>query len=172
LKDPADTDTNVVKHRHPHLWFWCEFLKRRYTRKGGPEIRLLHTLVRPGSTAVDVGSSFGFFSAEMSRFALSVLAFEPNPSVAKFARLVAPANVEVIQAGLSNQSGKATLRVPVNARDRPTTELATLAPSNTLNSQPYFTRSIATKRLDDFAVSDCSLIKIDVEGFEEQAAGG
>ena len=161
-----------LKQRLPRAWFWFRFWKYRYTRKGEPEIRLIRKLVKPGSVAVDVGASVGFYAAEMSRYASHVFAFEANPEVAEFARKVATRKVEVFATALSSSRGGATLRVPLNRRDRVVTELATLAASNALDGRPVVKVEVTKRCLDDFAIEGCRFIKIDVEGHEEDVIAG
>jgi len=84
---------DALKHYAPRAWFRVKFLKYKFFKRGEPEIRLGRHLVEPGSTALDVGCSIGIYAAEMARHAGKVIAFEANPSVAAFARSVAPRNV-------------------------------------------------------------------------------
>jgi FkbM family methyltransferase len=165
-------DGKVIKRHFPSAWFWLKFLKYRHTRKGETEIRFLRHLVPPGCTAVDAGASFGFYATEIARYADRVLAFEANPSVAAFARRVARANVDVVNAALSSRDGHATLRIPLNRKARTTSELATIEPSNRLGDREVITVTVQTKRLDDCAILNCGFIKIDVEGHEERVIDG
>jgi FkbM family methyltransferase len=165
-------DGKVIKRHFPNAWFWLKFLKYRYTRKGETEIRFLRDLVPSGCTAVDVGASLGFYAAEIARYASRVLAFEANPSVAAFARSVARANVDVVNAALSSTDGQAALRIPLNRKARTTSELATIEPANTLSGQDALSVTVQTRRLDDCAILNCGFIKIDVEGHEERVIDG
>src|SRR5436190_24141352 len=89
-----------------------KFFKYKFFKRGEAEIRLIRHLVEPGTTAIDVGCSIGFYAAEMARYAEKVIAFEANPAVAQLARTVASHNNEVINVALSSAPGRATLKIP------------------------------------------------------------
>jgi FkbM family methyltransferase len=160
---------DALKHYLPRVWFGVRFVKYKYLGRGEPELRLVRHFIAPGSTAIDVGSSIGLFSAEMARHAAKVLAFEPNPAIAAFTRRVAARNVEVVNVALSSKPGRATLSMPTNRRGHGVTELAGIGRAQTGESIAI---DVETKRLDDFDVRDCSFIKIDVEGHEEEVLDG
>src|SRR3954470_1355946 len=93
---------DALKHYAPRAWFRFKFFKYKFFKRGEAEIRLIRHLVEPGTTAIDVGCSIGFYAAEMARYAEKVIAFEANPAVAQFARTVASHNIEVINVALSS----------------------------------------------------------------------
>jgi predicted O-methyltransferase YrrM len=65
------------------------FYRRRIAeeaRSGEPELTILAKLVPRGGTAVDVGASQGVFAYALADIADRVVAFEPNPDYAFFAR--------------------------------------------------------------------------------------
>jgi len=161
---------DALQHYLPRVWFRFKFLKYKHLKRGEPELWLVRHLVEPGSTALDVGASIGIYAAEMARYAGKVMAFEANPEVAAFARSVAARNVEVINVALSSRAGRTTLTVPLNARGRAVTELASIAPQQSGGNA--VTVDVETRRLDDFPVSNCGFIKIDVEGHEEAVLDG
>jgi len=162
---------DALKHTLPRVWFRFKFFKYKFLKRGEPELWLIRHLVEPGTTALDVGASIGIYAAEMARYAGKVIAFEANPEVAAFARSVAARNVEVINVALSSRAGRTTLTVPLNARGRAVTELASIAPKPQSGGNAV-TVEVETRRLDDFSVSNCSFIKIDVEGHEEAVLDG
>src|SRR4029077_8548533 len=159
-----------LKRRLPRVWFRFKFLKYKYLKRGEPELWLIRHLVEAGTTALDVGASIGIYAAEMARYAEKVIAFEANPQVAAFARKVAARNVEVINVALSSRAGRTPLTVPLNAKGRTVTELASVAPQQ--RSENAITIDVETRRLDDFPIANCSFIKIDVEGHEEAVLDG
>jgi len=55
-------------------------------RTGEPELLVLAELVPRGGIAVDVGANVGFFAYALAEIADRVVAFEPNPDYALFAR--------------------------------------------------------------------------------------
>ncbi len=160
---------DALKHHLPRVWFRLKFLKYKYLKRGEPELWLVRHLVEPGTTALDVGASIGIYAAEMARYAGKVIAFEANPQVAAFTRSVAAANVEVINVALSSSAGRTTLTVPLNAKGRAVTELASIAAREAGTGAAI---EVDTRRLDDFPIAHCSFIKIDVEGHEEAVLDG
>lgn len=163
---------DAVKQYLPRVWFRFKFLKYKYLKRGEPELWLIRHLVEPGTTAVDAGASIGMYAAEMARYAGKVIAFEANPRVAAFTKIVAARNVEVVNAALSSVAGRATLTIPLNPKGHTIDELATIEPGNFLHAGGGTTAEVAMQRLDDFPVSNCSFIKIDVEGHEEAVLDG
>ena len=95
------------------------FYQRRIaeeTRSGEPELALLAKVVQRGGTAIDVGANLGFFAYALSDIADWVVAFEPNPDYAFFARWMLRGRAEVHQLALSDVSGRGTLQVPISDR--------------------------------------------------------
>jgi FkbM family methyltransferase len=95
------------------------FYRRRIaeeTRSGEPELAVLAKLVPRGGVAIDVGANLGFFAYALSDIADWVIAFEPNPDYAFFARWMLRGRAEVHQLALSDLSGRGTLYVPLSDR--------------------------------------------------------
>jgi FkbM family methyltransferase len=162
----------ALKRYLPHAWFRFKFLKYKYRKRGEPELWLIRHLIEPGSTAIDAGASIGMYAAEMARYAAKVIAFEANPNVAAFTTRVAARNVDVINVALSSAPGRATLKIPLNAEGHGIDELATIETANPLHLRAAESAEVEMKRLDDFAIDNCSFIKIDVEGHEEAVLDG
>ncbi len=131
---------------------------------GEPEIWIMRDLPPKRNLAIDVGSSIGIYSRELAKHAARVVAFEANPRVAKFARMVAPSNVAVENVALSSATGETTLRIPINRRNNTVDDLATIEPENPLESEAIVTEKVATRRLDDYAfpaaASSRSMLKV------------
>jgi FkbM family methyltransferase len=163
---------NTLRQRLPRVWFRFKFFKYKYRGRGEPELRLIHHLIEPGTTARDIGASIGMYSAEMARYAAKVLAFEANPRIAAFIAQVAPRNVEVVNVALSSAAGHGAPKIPLNTQGRAIHELATIETGNPLYAGATDSIAVAMKRLDDFAIAHCSFIKIDVEGHEEAVLDG
>src|SRR5258708_16851112 len=83
-------------------------------RTGEPELAVLAELVPRGGIAVDVGANVGFFAYAFADVANRVLAFEPNPDYAFFARWMLRGRAEVREIALSDTSGLGTLYVPIS----------------------------------------------------------
>jgi FkbM family methyltransferase len=156
----------------PRVWFLARFVKYKYLNRGELELALVRHLIEPGTTAIDAGASIGLYAQEMSRYAARVVAFEANPKVAAFARSVLPRRVEVVNAALSSESGRASLKVPVDPGGHAITEAATIAQGNPAYASHAETVEVPMQRLDDFGISNCSFVKIDTEGHEEAVLAG
>jgi FkbM family methyltransferase len=160
-----------VRRISPRTWFYFKSLRYKYYN-GEPEIWIVRDLLPKGKLAIDVGSSIGIYSQELAKHASRVVAFEANPRVAKFARMVAPSNVAVENVALSSATGETTLRIPINRRNNAIDDLGTIEPKNSLQSEIIVTEKVATRRLDDYAFPGCDFLKIDVEGHEEAVLDG
>ena len=80
-------------------------------RTGEPELGLLPELVPRGGIAVDVGANIGFFAYALADIADRVLAFEPNPDYAFFARWMLRGRAEVRELALSDASGLSLIHI-------------------------------------------------------------
>lgn len=134
-----------------------------------PETRYLAEMVGPGSIAVDVGACWGAYLYWMARVAKQVVAFEPNPALVEYLRRVAPPGVQVHHAALSDRNGQAILKVPRSGTDP--YALATIATPEAGFPSSYEEISVPRVRLDDLGLHP-GLIKIDVEGHEEEVLNG
>ncbi|RME33164.1 MAG: FkbM family methyltransferase [Gammaproteobacteria bacterium] len=133
----------------------------RNWRRGEPEIRLLPSLVRPGSVAVDVGAFLGAYTFFLRRLAGHVHAFEPQPACARFLRRAYPRRVTVHECALSDHAGRAAL----HGGEGPD-QGARIGEENGRG------RMVELKRLDDFALEEVGFIKIDAEGCESKVLKG
>src|SRR5881392_2714970 len=92
------------------------FYRRRMeeeARSGEPEHTVLAKLVPRGGTAVDIGANQGFYAYALADIADRVVAFEPNPDYAFFARWMLRGRAEVHALALSDKPGRGTLHVPL-----------------------------------------------------------
>lgn len=130
---------------------------------GEPELGFLASLVGSGGTAVDVGANRGLYSFQFSRLCDHVLAFEPNPDFAYFARHALPANVTVHELALGATDGAGVLRVPVLNGVLQHREGSLLGPRD---QTPTNDHPVEIRTLDSFSLRNLKVIKIDVEGTE------
>src|SRR5438445_7056573 len=82
-------------------------------RSGEPELAVLAELVPRGGTAVDVGANRGVFAYALADIADRVVAFEPNPDYAFFARWMLRGRAEVHELALSDARGRGRFFVPL-----------------------------------------------------------
>ena len=140
-------------------------------RSGEPELALLPELCPAGGTAVDVGANQGVFAYALAGIADRVVAFEPNPDYAMFARWMLRGRAEVRTVALSDQPGRATLHVPLSD-DGMVLHLAgnlKHTHSQFRNEQTY---DVDVSTLDAFELSNVRFIKVDVEGSEREVLDG
>ena len=93
------------------------FYRRRIAeeaRSGEPELAILDELVPRGGVALDIGANQGIFAYALSQIAERVIAVEPNPDYAFFARWMLRGRVEVLELAFSNEPGNATFYVPIS----------------------------------------------------------
>src|SRR5467141_1750924 len=99
----------------PPAWFY----RRRIADERGtgePELAILAELMPHGGTAIDVGANQGFFAYALAEVAVRVVAFEPHPDYAAFARWMLRGRAEVHELALSDAPGRGTFFVPVSDR--------------------------------------------------------
>jgi FkbM family methyltransferase len=137
----------------------------------------LYKIIRPGDVCIDVGANYGYYSILMSTLSGKngrTIAVEPNPGV--FGLLQSTANIhsskiEVVQAALSDTSGRTVLSIPENFfGDASIIERA---------DRPHLRRSkvkVKMQTLDELAagyqLSKIDVVKIDVEGVEPKVFNG
>ncbi|MGD0246927.1 MAG: FkbM family methyltransferase [Streptosporangiaceae bacterium] len=135
---------------------------------------LFRHLVRPGDRCLDVGANVGVHTIRLAKLAGpggEVLAFEPDPELARRARgnvqLNEVANVRVIEAAAADRNATAVLyRSGTADKNR---GRASLLHHAYLTGQE---REVLTVTIDDNCPGPVALIKIDVEGAEAAVVAG
>lgn len=152
------------------LYLWN--LVRRRLRKGEKELHILPFIVRQGGISIDIGANKGVYSWLLSRISDRVQAFEPNPKIYALLKGAAPANVEVHNVALSNESGEVDLILPIQRSGRYSNQGATLQTRKLGPEKDFGLVRVTQKRLDDYRFTDVSFIKMDVEGYELEVIEG
>ncbi len=140
-------------------------------RQWEPEIYLLRDLHGIDvDTVIDIGANTGAYAVEFSRFASRVICFEPIPQCASEITELGLGNVDVVNAGLSDQSGSFTLNIPIR-NGRLETEGSFIGGDEARGTAAdYEQMLIEAISFDDYwrgaQQSRIDLIKIDVEGHE------
>lgn len=108
---------------------------------------------------IDIGASYGFFTASFANVFENVFAFEINPFVNECLtkNMLEFDNIKIMNIGLSNC--RATVELSVNLK------LTGSGSINYCDSKNHKLNGI-TDTLDNFNLPDVDLIKIDVEGHE------
>ena len=140
-------------------------------RAGEPELAVLATLVPRGGTAVDVGANQGVFAYALAGIADRVVAFEPNPDYASFARWMLRGRAEVHELALSDKAGRATFTVPLSD-DGMVLHLAGSLKRTHAQFRNFRTYDVEVRTLDEFGFTDVRFIKADVEGSEREVLEG
>jgi FkbM family methyltransferase len=151
-----------------------QFYRRRIAeeaRTGEPELGHLSKLFAAGGTAIDVGANQGVFAYALSCRADRVVAFEPNPDYAAFARRMLRGRAEVFELALSDRPGRGTFYVPL-ADDGMVLHLAGSLKRTHAQFRHNRTYQVEIRTLDEFACSDVRFIKVDVEGSEREVLDG
>jgi len=150
------------------------FYERRIAdeiRSGEPELGLLAELVPRGGTAIDVGANQGFFAYALSKIADRVVAFEPNPDYARFARWMLRGRAELHELALSDSPGRATFYVPLSDEGTVLHFAGNLKKTHSqfCNVKTY---DVEVRTLDSFGFDEVRMIKADVEGSEREVLDG
>jgi FkbM family methyltransferase len=144
---------------------------RREIGSGEPELAVLDKLLPRGGTAVDVGANLGFYAFALAEIADRVVAFEPNPDYADFARHMLRGRAEVHTLALSDRPGRGTFYVPLSDQGMVLHFAGSLKRTHAqfANIQTF---DVEIRTLDEFALKDVRFIKADVEGSEREVLDG
>jgi len=150
------------------------FYRRRIAqevRSGEPELAVLAELVPRGGTAVDIGANQGVFAYALAEIADRVIAFEPNPDYAAFARRMLRGRAEVHELALSAQAGRGTFYVPLSDQGMVLHLAGSLKRTHAQfrNNRIY---EVEIRTLDQLGLTDVRFIKADVEGSEREVLDG
>jgi FkbM family methyltransferase len=144
----------------------------REVRSGEPELAILPQLVKRGGLAVDVGANQGFFAFALAGVADHVIAFEPNPDYALFARWMLRGHAEVLGYALSDQAGRQTFHLPVRDDGLVLHFAGSLKRSHAQAAKTMRSFEVEVRTLDSFRLADVRFIKVDVEGSEREVLDG
>jgi FkbM family methyltransferase len=154
----------------PPAWFYRRRINYEL-RTGEPELAILGELMPRGGTAVDVGANQGFFAYALAEVAERVVAFEPNPDYAAFARWMLRGRAEVREIALSDAPGRGTFFVPVSGEGMVLHLAGSL--KKTHDQFPAInTFGVEIATLDSLDLADVRFIKVDVEGSEREVLDG
>lgn len=160
---------NRISRRFPRLWLEQELRFRPHHFE--KELWLVPTFCDKEKIAIDIGANMGTYSYYMAKYSKSVIAFEPNTDLWVHLRRVLGRDFHLEAAALSEKFATATLRI-----DNDNTGVATIEDRNDLScvadKSVVVSRTVQTRTLDSFEISNVSMIKIDVEGHEEAVIEG
>jgi FkbM family methyltransferase len=140
-------------------------------RSGEPELAHLAKLLPRGGTAIDIGANRGVYAYALAGIADRVVAFEPNPDYAFFARWMLRGRAEVHELALSDAGGNGKFHVPLSDAGM-VLHLAGSLKQTHAQFRNMNTYDVKIRTLDDFAFKDVRFVKADVEGSEREVLDG
>lgn len=168
-----ETDFRYGRIRYPVNWPAMALALEKFGDFSLGECFAFESILNPGDTAIDIGANLGVFTLVMSKSVGPtgrVLAFEPQPSIFDLLQqnlaLNKAANVEPHMRALSSRVGEAFIEVSDLAVEKNMGNAVLRAQASDSNIP------VTTVRLDDWQISSCRLIKIDVEGHEADVLNG
>jgi FkbM family methyltransferase len=136
---------------------------------GEPEIRLLSAICDPALISLDVGANIGTYTYFMRRYSRRVVAFEPNPHLAKQLSRRFP-DVTVFANACSDRSYAAVLQLPPLPDNRFLHEQGSIADKSLYDgAQRYDVQALP---LDSFGFEDVGFLKIDAERHDREVLRG
>jgi FkbM family methyltransferase len=165
-------DTGIVPHLVRDGWF-----DRNLTS-------VIQARLAPGMTFIDIGANFGTYTligAEAVGEAGRVIAIDPAPNTAAllFENVLMngyAARAEVLRCAVGAQEGTATLYQFATHQGGTTLQPHIADAARAIYNEPITPVEVACRTLDaivaERALARIDLIKIDVEGFEQQALSG
>jgi FkbM family methyltransferase len=115
-------------------------------------------LVPRGGTAIDVGANQGVFAYALTDIADRVVAFEPNPDYAFFARWMLRGRAKVYELARSEESGRGTLYVPLSDQGM-VLHLAGSLKRTHSQFRNIKTYDVEVRTLDEFSMVDVRFIR-------------
>lgn len=116
---------------------------------------------------IDVGANRGIYARVAREVGFHVLAFEPNPRLARYIRAWSPPAIEIREELVSSAEGFASIAIPLNSRGSEEDGLASVDMQR-IGRQHEHVREIRVPcvSLDSLELKEVAFIKIDVEGHE------
>jgi FkbM family methyltransferase len=148
------------------LWLHLRF------EDAAPELVHLEKLIPCDGVAIDAGANIGLYSLALARLCRNVYAFEINELTSQPLKDCARPNIEIINVGLSNRAGEATLYTPLQPNGIALDAWASLQPGNAPGIKRHHETRVKIQPLDAFAFPQCDFLKIDVEGHELELLEG
>src|SRR4051812_30395628 len=101
----------------PRLSHTKRQLEVKYLHKGEPEIALLPMVLNKDDVSIDIGANIGDYLDTLIKHSRRVIAFEPHPRCFEFLTSINLNGCTLVNMALSDQSGTATLKVPLEGKE-------------------------------------------------------
>jgi FkbM family methyltransferase len=177
------SDAVLLDTRYGRLWAlrsdaYITGCLRTYGEYCEAEADLFRQIVKPGSTVVEVGANIGSHTVMLARACAPgrLIAFEPQQRVFQLlcANLVQSGvtNVTALPDAAGAKSGTARLPPVDYGADSNFGRVAPLMTPQAPEGGWGDGRTVRVTALDDFDLAACDVLKIDVEGWEEEVLRG
>ena len=158
----------VAEFLLPPKWHLClRFYWLKLNGKLDPEMYFVSEKLKSKERFLDVGSNVGIYSYFFLKKFKKIEAFEPLNEITYRLKALNSAKLNINNVAISDQLGFLDFFIPIR-NGLPVSALASLEQ----REEPYETRTVDVKTIDDYNFSNVDLIKIDVEGHEYQVIQG
>ena len=168
LKDFLAIVKQDIKYFYIPFNFYHSIRVHKYTKKSLPELSLIKFLCSPYGNSIDVGANLGLYSFQISKYTKQLHAFEPNPYPLRYLKKLNKGNTKIYPIAIGSVNDKVELFIPKNPKGW-TSNGASL---RQLDLGKGMKLQVACRTLDSFDFKDVELIKIDVEGCEQDVIDG
>ena len=168
LKDFLAIVKQDIKYFYIPFNFYHLIRVNKYKKKSLPELSLIKFLCSPNGNSIDVGANLGLYSYLMSRYTKQLHAFEPNPYPLRYLKKLNKGNTKIYPIAIGNVNQEVELFIPKNHKGW-TSNGASL---RQLNLGKGMKLKVDCRTIDSFDFQNIELIKIDVEGCEQDVIDG
>jgi len=137
-------------------------------KKSLPELSLIKFLCSPEGNSIDVGANLGLYSFLISKYTNQLYSFEPNPYPLRYLKKLNKGNTRIYPIAIGSVNDEVELFIPKNPKGW-TSNGASL---RQLDLGKGMKLKVACRTIDSFDFRDIELIKIDVEGCEQDVIDG
>ena len=157
-----------IKYFYIPFNFYHTLRTNKYRKKSLPELSLIKFLCSTNGISIDVGANLGLYSFLMSKYTKQLYAFEPNPYPLRYLKKLNKGNTKIYPIAIGSVNDEVELFIPKNPKGW-TSNGASL---KKINLGKGIKLRVSCRTLDSFNFKDVELIKIDVEGCEQDVIDG
>ena len=168
LKDFLAIIKQDIKYFYIPFNFYHSIRVKKYMKKSLPELSLIKFLCSPEGNSIDVGANLGLYSFLISKYTKQLFAFEPNPYPLRYLKKLNKGNTRVYPIAIGSVNDEVELFIPKNPKGW-TSNGASL---RQLDLGKGMKLKVACRTIDSFDFRNIELIKIDVEGCEQDVIDG